>query len=218
MKDFLYKSDLFLAKTLSIAVSVLLVIFTVMMLIRKQEGTRTESIHAEKLNDKYESMRLDLEKHILDEDAYEASAEKAEKKREKKKKQVFVLNFKGDISASAVRNLREEITALLSVADREDEVILRLESFGGLVHSYGLATSQLQRIKDRNIPLTVAVDNAAASGGYMMACVADHLVAAPYAIIGSIGIIIAMPNFHRFLEKHGIDYEQITAGEYKRTV
>ncbi|MEZ4527842.1 MAG: protease SohB [Desulfobacterales bacterium] len=218
MKDFLNSFALFLAKTLTVGLLALLVSLIAISLIRKGEMQTRDVIHVEKLNDRYEAMSLSLKKHLLDADSYEKLKKEREKDREKKAKRVFVLNFKGDMAASAVAGFREEISALLTVALPEDEVVLRLESYGGLVHSYGLAASQLQRIRDRKIPLTIAVDNIAASGGYMMACVADRLVAAPFAIIGSIGVIYAMPNFHRFLKKHDIDYEQITAGEYKRTL
>lgn len=133
-------------------------------------------------------------------------------------KRVFVLDFDGDVKASAVDNLRQEITAVLSMAESQDEVVVRLESPGGMVHSYGLAASQLNRIKNKNIPLTVCVDKVAASGGYMMACLADKIIAAPFAILGSVGVIAQLPNFHRLLKKNYIDYELFTAGEYKRTV
>jgi len=131
---------------------------------------------------------------------------------------LFVLDFHGDIRASAVAALREEVSAVLSVATSNDEVLVRLESAGGMVHAYGLAASQLQRIKQRAIPLTVAVDKVAASGGYMMACVADRILAAPFAVLGSIGVITQLPNFHRLLKKNDIDFEQITAGDFKRTL
>lgn len=134
------------------------------------------------------------------------------------KKRVFVLDFDGDIKASAADLMREEITAVLTMARKEDEVVVRLESGGGMVHSYGLASSQLQRIKDKGIPLTVCIDMVAASGGYMMACIADKIIAAPFAIVGSIGVVAQLPNFSRLLKKHDIDFEMFTAGEYKRTV
>lgn len=129
-----------------------------------------------------------------------------------------MLDFDGDMKASAVQSLREEITAVLSVASADDEVVVRLESPGGVVHGYGLAASQLQRIRDRGIPLTVTVDKVAASGGYMMACVADKIVAAPFAILGSIGVVAQIPNIHRLLERNTIDVELHTAGKYKRTL
>jgi serine protease SohB len=140
------------------------------------------------------------------------TASKADKKR------IFVLDFHGDIKASACDNLREEISAVLSLATPNDEVVVKLESGGGMVHSYGLAASQLARISNKKIPLTVCVDKVAASGGYMMACVADKIIAAPFAVLGSIGVIAQLPNFHKLLKKNDIDFEMFTAGEYKRTV
>jgi serine protease SohB len=133
-------------------------------------------------------------------------------------KNVFVLDFKGDIMASAVESLREEVTALLGVASEGDEVVVRLESAGGAAHSYGFAASQLARLRDGGLHLTVSIDRVAASGGYMMACVADHIIAAPFAIVGSIGVVAPLPNAHRLLERLGVDYENVTAGKFKRTV
>ena len=134
-----------------------------------------------------------------------------------RRKRIYVLDFDGDVAAEEVSSLREEITTVLSIAEPCDEIILKLESPGGMVHAYGLAASQLQRIKDAKIPLTICVDKVAASGGYMMACLADKLVAAPFAIIGSIGVVVQLPNFHKILKKNEVDYEVISAGEYKRT-
>ncbi|MGR9994651.1 protease SohB [Escherichia coli] len=134
------------------------------------------------------------------------------------KPRVWVLDFKGSMDAHEVNSLREEITAVLAAFKPQDQVVLRLESPGGMVHGYGLAASQLQRLRDKNIPLTVTVDKVAASGGYMMACVADKIVSAPFAIVGSIGVVAQMPNFNRFLKSKDIDIELHTAGQYKRTL
>jgi len=145
-------------------------------------------------------------------------AEKLAEKVEDAHKRLFVLDFNGDIKASEVGSLREEISAIIAIAGKQDEVLLRLESPGGMVHSYGLASSQLKRLRDNDINLTIAVDKVAASGGYMMACVANKIVAAPFAIIGSIGVIAQLPNFNKVLRKMDVDFEQHTAGEYKRTL
>ncbi len=134
------------------------------------------------------------------------------------KPSVFVLEFKGDLFATAVRDLREEVTAILAAAGRQDEVVVRLESAGGAVPHYGLAAAQLVRLRDKAVKVTVCIDRIAASGGYMMACVADRIVAAPFAIIGSIGVVAQVPNLHRLLEKHDVDFLEMTAGEFKRTV
>jgi serine protease SohB len=146
------------------------------------------------------------------------SRKKAEARPPAPKPSVFVLEFKGDIFATAVRNLREEVTAITAVAGKGDEVVIRLESAGGAVPHYGLAAAQLIRLRDKAIKLTVCIDRIAASGGYMMACVADTIVAAPFAIIGSIGVVAQVPNLHRLLEKHDVDFLEMTAGEFKRTV
>ncbi|WP_372843374.1 protease SohB [Psychrobacter sp.] len=157
-------------------------------------------------------------KKALAKKAKQALKTKNKKKNSDSKQQVFVLDFDGDIKATAVKHLREEISTLISTANKGDEVVVRLESGGGLVHGYGLAAAQLARLKDAGLKLTVCVDKVAASGGYMMACVADNIVAAPFAIIGSIGVVSQLPNFHKWLKNHDVDYEMFTAGDYKRTV
>lgn len=145
--------------------------------------------------------------------------ERDQKLRKKDNQRIFVLDFKGDVQASSVEHLREEITVILSIAKAgRDRVILRLESPGGMVHGYGLAAAQLARLRDAGFNLTICVDKVAASGGYMMACIAQEIVAAPFAVVGSIGVVAQMPNFHKFLKEHNIDFDVYTAGEYKRTV
>lgn len=139
-------------------------------------------------------------------------------KSESNAKSVFVLDFDGDIRATAVAHLREEISTIIATAKQGDEVVLRLESGGGQVNAYGLASSQLARIKQAGLSLTVCVDKISASGGYMMACVADKIIASDFSVIGSVGVVSQLPNFNKLLKKHDIDYEQFTAGEYKRTV
>jgi serine protease SohB len=178
-------------------------------------------LEVRRINDRFERAAEALRHALMDPREFKVhhkSWVKEQKARAPKSKRVFVLDFKGDVLASAVEHLREEITAVLEVAGKEDEVLVRLESPGGAAHSYGFAASQLARVRDRGIHLTVCVDRVAASGGYMMACVADEIVAAPFSIIGSIGVVAAVPNLHRLLERHGVDYENATAGKYKRTV
>jgi len=224
MTEFFFNYGLFLSKTITIVLAIGAVIFLIAAAASKKQGDGKESLEIKKLNQKYEDMAMALNAAMLDKNEFkklqkeEKDKHKEEKKEDHQKKRIYVLNFHGDIRASAVSSLREEITAVLTVATEKDEVFLRLESSGGVVHGYGLATSQLMRVRDRNIPLTVAVDKVAASGGYMMACVGNRILAAPFAIIGSIGVIAQLPNFHRVLKKHDIDYEQFTAGEFKRTV
>lgn len=176
------------------------------------------------LNEVLATQRKQLQQHLHNNNKISGLAKimsiaKEKKAKQKSDERIFVLDFKGDVQASAVAQLREEITLILStaVADK-DKVILRLESPGGLVHGYGLAAAQLQRLRDAGIHLTICVDKVAASGGYMMACLANHIISAPFAVLGSIGVVAQVPNFNRLLKEHHIDFEQFTAGEYKRTV
>ena len=230
--EYLADFILFLAKTVTLIGGVAILVALVTAIGQKAKKMHKGHLEITRLNEHYEHLQNDLKHALFDKDQLkkEAKEEKEKAKREKKAKKhkeaeetikprVFVLDFNGDIKASAVKSLREEITAVLSLADKErDEVVIRLESGGGLVHSYGLAASQLKRIRDKGIKLTVTVDKVAASGGYMMACVANHIVAAPFAVLGSIGVMAQLPNVHRLLKKHDVDIELHTAGEFKRTL
>ena len=225
MLDYLLQYALFLAETLTIVAAVAaLVILVAVLAARRRAGAGSERLEVRDLGARYREMKHVLEAGLLRGKERKAAA-KARKREAKAAKgsrparpRVFVLDFKGDIRASAVSSLREEVTAVLAHARPEDEVLLRLESAGGLVHDHGLAASQLMRVRERGIRLVVSVDRIAASGGYMMACVADRILAAPFAILGSIGVLAQIPNFHRMLDSHGIDFEQFKGGEYKRTV
>ena len=228
MLDYLLQYALFLAETLTIVVAVAALVLLVAALAARRRagaGSSSERLVVRDLGARYREMKHVLEAGLLHgkEGKAAAKARKREAKAHAKeshpdRSRVFVLDFKGDIRASAVSSLREEVTAVLAHARPEDEVLVRLESAGGLVHDYGLAASQLMRVRERGIPLVVSVDRVAASGGYMMACVADRILAAPFAILGSIGVLAQIPNFHRLLDSHGIDFEQFKGGEYKRTV
>ena len=228
MTDFFYTFGLFFAETLTAVIAILLVFTGLIAIATKNKLQSKEKIKVTKLNEKYQEMKEELNNETLEKNELkklkkqEKQTEKTKAKLEKNidihRGRIFVLDFDGDIKASAVDNLREEITAILTVATPRDEVLVKIESPGGMVHGYGLAASQLKRIRDRSIPLIAAVDKVAASGGYMMACVADRILAAPFAILGSIGVIAQLPNFNRLLKKHDIDYEQIMAGQYKRTL
>ena len=210
---------LYLAKIVTFVAALLVFIGVTLALIAKHKSRpKTGTLSITKINDKYDEMEDLLQQEILDKKAYKALQKIQKKKEQPIKKRAYLIQFDGDIRASAVEHLREEITAILSVASPQDEVIVSVESAGGMVHCYGLAASQLQRIKDKRIPLTVIIDKVAASGGYLMACVGHKILAAPFAIIGSIGVVAQMPNFHRWLQKNNIDFEQITAGQYKRTL
>lgn len=230
MAEFLGEYGLFLAK--AVTVLVVMVVLLVLMfgnlrgMILEARGREPDGLEVKRLNDFYRELSQALQRSLLDRPSFKRLAKdtKKQRKRERKGKvpprsrRIFVLDFKGDLRASQVSSLREEISAIVSIATKEDEVVLRLENSGGTVHEHGLAASQLMRLKQHGIPLTVVVDKVAASGGYMMACAADKLIAAPFAVVGSIGVLAQVPNIHRALTDHGVDVEQITAGKYKRTV
>jgi serine protease SohB len=220
MSAFFAEYGLFLLKAVTIVVAILAVVgFAAATRKGSHEGLEVESI-----NKKHKALASGLRKVVLhkDEQKKEAKEEKKRAKEEAKnassRPRSFVIDFEGDLKASAVPSLREEVSAILDVAVDGDEVIVRLENHGGVVHEHGLAASQLVRIRDRGIPLIVCVDKVAASGGYLMACVATRICAAPFAILGSIGVVAQIPNFNRLLDDHGVDFEQVTAGKYKRTV
>lgn len=235
--EFIFEYGLFLAQAVTIVAAILIVAVSLVALGLKQKPEHEGHIEIAHLNDKYKQISEQMQSVVIDEeqlkverkaqkktdkqkakDAKKAAKKSTDNKTESDRKRLYVLEFDGDIKASATENLREEISAVLPQVRPGDEILLKLESPGGMVHSYGLAASQLQRIADAKVPLTVAVDKVAASGGYMMACVGSNIIAAPFAVLGSIGVLAQLPNFNRLLKKHDIDIELLTAGEYKRTL
>ena len=230
--EFLIEYGLFLAKSVTILVAILVVIAVIVGASQRHRESEAGHIEVRNLNESLEAITHNLKSVVQNVELRKKEAKDEKKKAKAKQKdlkkevkgghenrpRLFVLDFKGDVQASEVTGLREEITAILSIAEEADEVMVRLESPGGVVHGYGLAASQLQRVRNKSIPLTIAVDKVAASGGYMMACIANKIIAAPFALLGSIGVVAQIPNFHRLLQKNEIDVEVLTAGEYKRTL
>ncbi|MCR3755777.1 MAG: S49 peptidase family protein [Sodalis sp. Psp] len=232
--EFISLYGLFLAKTLTVVLAIGVVLLLLLFGLRTRTRQRKGQIHIHDLGKQYRDMQREMQLARMNE-AERGSWRKKYKKQDKAETKqakvlakqgdkattrsyLYVLDFTGSMDADEVSSLREEISAVLAVAKSGDEVLLRLESSGGIVHGYGLAASQLQRIRAKGIPLTVAVDKVAASGGYMMACVANRILAAPFAIIGSIGVVAQIPNFNRLLKRNDIDMELHTAGPYKRTL
>lgn len=232
--ELLAEYGLFFAKVATFVIAIVVVIIAVVSASQRGGGEGEGRLEIKKINDRFSQMEDAIRHAVLDEHALKLhdkiekdnakQKDKAAKKQAKEKslasngKNVYVLDFDGDMKASAVDNLREEITSILTLANKDDEVVLKLESPGGMVHAYGLASSQLARIRSANIPLTICVDKVAASGGYMMACIGNKIMAAPFAVLGSIGVVASMPNFNKVLKKYDVDYELLTAGEYKRTL
>lgn len=231
--ELLSEYGLFLAKIVTVVVAIAVIVL--LMVNAAQRKRQRGELRVINLSEQYQEMKDDLAAALM-ESHQQKMWHKAQKKKHKqeakaakaKAKQgdiatpdkpcVWVIDFKGSMDAHEVNALREEVTAVLAVAKPGDRAVVRLESPGGVVHGYGLAASQLQRLRDKNIPLTVTVDKVAASGGYMMACVAEKIIAAPFAIVGSIGVVAQIPNFNRFLKSKDIDIELHTAGQYKRTL
>jgi serine protease SohB len=229
MTEFLFQYGLFFAKTVTLVAAVVIVAALIANLLHQFRSHTADHLEVKNLNHRFRDLADSVQHAVLTPDEWKQvqKAHKAEDKARAKahkagaapaRPRLFVLDFHGDLTASPVASLRDEVSALLQAARPGDEAVLRLESEGGLVHGYGLAASQLQRIRDRRIKLTVAVDKVAASGGYLMACVADRILAAPFAVVGSIGVVGQLPNFHKLLKKHEIEYELHTAGEFKRTL
>lgn len=217
----LQQLGLFLGQTLIIVIAIIAVIVAVAATAAKNKTGKTFEV--EILNEKFDEQKEALNSIIMTDDEF-----KKEKKRIKKltkdedkkaKNYAYLIDFlKGDLEASSVDHLREEINAVLAVAKPQDEVILRIESPGGVVHGYGLAAAQILRLREAGLNVVVAVDKVAASGGYLMSCVAHQIIASPFAIIGSIGVVAQVPNFNRLLKKHDVEFKEYTAGDYKRTV
>jgi serine protease SohB len=228
MQDIVFTYLLFLAQTITLALAIVFILGSIFSIAQRQKQQLKEGrMHVTHLNQKLKDQTQWVQSEILEPKVFKTLLKKIKTQENAKKRQksapqrhrLFVLSFTGDLMASSTPTLQTLINTLLPMLDTDlDRVLIKLESPGGVVHGYGFAASQLARIKAKGIPLIIAVDKVAASGGYMMACIADELIAAPFAIIGSIGVIGQLPNFHRLLEKNNIDYEQHTAGEYKRTL
>lgn len=220
MIDYLMQYGLFLAQVVTVVAGIGIVIAMIAVAARRTKSE--DQLEINNINHRLKSMELAVKRQVLDKKGFKGEAKSAKKAAKEKPAdsgaRLFLLNFRGDIKASAVSSLREEISAILTVAGEGDEVVVRLENAGGLVHDHGLAASQLTRIREKGIKLTIAVDKIAASGGYLMACVGDRILAAPFAVLGSIGVLAQLPNFNRYLDAHGVDFEQFKGGEYKRTV
>lgn len=219
--EFFLAIALFALKVFVVIAAIAILALIILMLVQKGQQLKP-LVEVENLNDHYNQLEQTIKSQILNKKELKKELKNWEEQQKKwdqeKRKKAFVIDFKGDLKAHAGEHLREEITALLTLATPDDEVVCRVESPGGVVHGYGFCASQLQRVRSANIPLTICVDKVAASGGYMMAAVGNKILAAPFAIVGSIGVIAQVPNFHRILKKHDIDYKEYTAGEFKRTV
>ena len=222
MLEYFFDYGLFVAKLGTLALAIVVVGGFIIAEVRR--GAEQAGLTVQNLNRRFDELGDTVRRAVHGKEQFRQTAKqrKTESKELRKKgsqrQRLYVIDFKGDIRATATASLREEVSAVLAVASEKDRVLVRLENSGGTVHEHGLAASQLLRIRRKKLPLIISVDKIAASGGYLMACVASHIIAAPFAIVGSIGVIAQLPNFHRFLEDRGVDFEQVTAGRFKRTL
>ena len=205
------------------AVVFVIVSFFSMLVKAKQELASMSKgvLNIKKISDEYKDSKKEFLSEILDKKEYKKhnkDQKKKSSKKDEKNKLIYVVDFKGDMQASQVDSLRKEVSAILAVANEKDQIVVRIDSPGGVVNGYGFAASQLERIRQANIDLTVCIDQVAASGGYMMSAVANTIISSPFAIVGSIGVVGTVPNIKDLLTKNGINVEMHTSGEYKRTL
>jgi serine protease SohB len=223
--EFIIQYGVFLLKVVTIVIAILL---PVLMIINSSKGKSAGDkghLQIKNLSDQFESMGNALQGALMDGKTFKKFRKDLDKKKKKEDKtpakdqqSIFVLNFNGDIQASEVDKLKHEINAILLSETKCKEVVLKVESGGGSAYAYGLCAAELKRLIDNKIKLTVCIDKVAASGGYLMSCVATKIVAAPWALVGSIGVIAQMPNINKLLKKNLVDFEMHTAGEFKRTL
>lgn len=231
--ELLAEYGLFLAKIITFVVAALIVVAVVASAAQRGRNREDEGeLQVVRVNDRLRESRETLEASLRAGASRKRWLKERKRRRKKERKagdkgseqqerrgRLYVVDFHGDIKASQTASLRRCITAIVGVAEPEhDEVLIRLESAGGMVHSYGYAAAQLDRVRRAGLKLNVCVDKVAASGGYMMACVGDRIIASPFAILGSIGVVAQLPNVHRLLKRNDVDFEVLTAGEYKRTL
>ncbi|WP_392552480.1 protease SohB [Orbus wheelerorum] len=242
--EWFFQYIIFLAETVTVVLAIVVVLLFI--IVQRKKSAPQGALEIKDITVEYQDIKETMQLSIMDEaeaKQFHKTQKKIKKQEQKKAKQAqknnaskkeqdtdienksptqkpmcYVLSFNGSVDAHEVEDLRQEVTAVLAVIKPDDKVLLKLESPGGVVHGYGLAASQLMRFKQRNIHLTAMVDKVAASGGYMMACTANQIIAAPFAIVGSIGVVAQIPNFHRLLKKNEIDVELQTAGQFKRTL
>jgi len=221
--EFIYEYGLFLAKAITVVAAFVIVFGLIAGSKMKHKSGKRGELFIDDISEQLTEQKQEIKRSLLsksEQKQFDKDEKKAAKqnKDEGKKPRLFVVEFNGDVEAQQVEAMREEISAIVQIAEKGDEVLLKLESPGGVVHGYGLAASQLDRLKNAGLKVTASVDKVAASGGYMMACVADKIISAPFAIIGSIGVVAQLPNINKLLKRFDVDIEQHTAGDYKRTL
>ncbi len=212
----------FALRSFWIAAMIALVVVIPIIFGARTQKRREEDVKVSSLDERFDLMEAQI--RVATDGAKGAKAflkerKKAAKLHDDSAKRVYLVAFKGDPMASGHAAFARKITAALMAARAgKDEIVVTLHSPGGLVSAYGLMAAQMQRVRRAGVELTACVDQVAASGGYMMAVVANRIVAAPFAVVGSIGVVAQVPNVNRLLKKIDVDYEELTAGEHKRPI
>lgn len=213
------------------AVLIVCVLILVFRSRRKKKRNRHEaSKHPSGLLVYGEKTQISIRPKLdLEDDASEGESVKAQEKSSSRKSgdektgepgKVAVLKFKGDIRASARFAFAKLVDEVVLNAREFKEVVVVVESPGGGVSEYGMLFAELERMRkcEENFQLTVVVDTVAASGGYLMSLPAHKILAAPFAMVGSIGVVSFIPNIRELLEANKIKPRTFTAGDFKRTV
>jgi protease-4 len=131
---------------------------------------------------------------------------------------IAVIPFEGTISGTGSPPsvmTPEDFLKMLQRAEDDDSVkaiVLRVNSPGGTV-----AASQeiSEYVRTEKKPVIVSVGDVDASGAYMVSSQADWIVGNPGSAIGSIGVIMEVPNASGLMDKIGVQWKVITAGKYK---
>ena len=97
-------------------------------------------------------------------------------------------------------------------------LVVRINSPGGSAAASQEIHAELKKVREKGKLVVVSMADMAASGGYMIACAADYIVANPATITGSIGVIIDATNTQGLYDLLGIEYEVIKSGEFKDTL
>ena len=131
---------------------------------------------------------------------------------------VPVIRLQGVIGGSA-RNLSDAgLAASIERAfkAKPTAVALVINSPGGSPVQSSLIAARIRRLaQEKSVPVHAFVEDIAASGGYWLACAADHIWVDRSSLIGSIGVIFSSFGLPEFLARHGIERRVVTAGASK---
>ncbi|WP_343192796.1 S49 family peptidase [Buchnera aphidicola (Taiwanaphis decaspermi)] len=197
--EFIYSYILFIIKTLSVLFFLhLFSKIIIIYILKKNDIYLNNTLKVELLNNHYKKLKNDLsffqKKKIIN-----------QKNVYNKKSNLYILDYNDKIKKNKIKKLREEISSIILVAKKNDEVLLRLENTSDIVYEYGLVIAQLQRLRKKGIKLIISIDKIVSNGGYIIACVADHISASPFSIIGPINIVVNIPNIDKYTQTSNLN-------------